>query len=177
MIVLLLPTIVYSSNQIRHSSHLQQKHNSNNNDPIKTLNGTWDLEKATNIACTEELLKLIGVEDFKIRIIKALNVIESYVITETQIHFKRDTARSHKDQIFQFNKEEDIEDDILGKVKQTVTYQYGKIMMHMIRTNGGKTSTVRRFDNNNRDRIIYVSNYTTPGGVTKSCIRYFNRKV
>lgn len=143
---------------------------------IKTLNGTWELEKS-NTQCTDDILKLIGIDDFKRRIIIALNVIEKYEITNTYIHFKRDTARTHKDVNFNFNIQEDIIDEILGPVKQTVTYNDHKILMHMVQSNNAKTDTIRKLHDTNNDKIIYTSNYVSPNGVTKTCIRYFVRKL
>lgn len=148
---------------------------SNNDNIPLTLNGTWELEKS-NTDCTDEILKLIGIDSFKRKIIIALNVIEKYEITEKYIHFKRDTARTHKDQIFNFNIEEIILDDILGSVKQLVHYNDGKLIMSMHEQNNGKTSTVRKLSDNNKNKLVYTSNYTKSNGVSKSCIRYFIRK-
>ena len=89
-----------------------------------SLNGTWQLDRETSESLND-VLDLMGIGWVKRRIITGLDMTEQYTITSTTFHFIRDTQRSHQNLTFLLNIEENVEDELLGEMKQIVTYNPG----------------------------------------------------
>jgi hypothetical protein len=153
-----------------------------------SLNGTWQLDRTTSESI-EELLELMGIGYFKRRIIASLDITDQYIINATTYHLIRDTSHSHKNETYLLNIEQNVNDDILGYIKQTINYYSdersdivnsntrGALIIHILHPSNAKAYSYRRLLPTNLNRMIYISNFTVPdGSITKSCIRYFNRK-
>ena len=141
-----------------------------------SLNGTWQLDRV-NSESVDDILQLMGVSIYKRRIIRNLDIKDIYDITQTTFHIIRDTSHSHKNQTYRFNIEETVNDELMGDVKQIVTYINGNIVINVKQSNNAKACSIRKLSPNDPNKMIFISNYTiADGSVTKTCTRYFKRK-
>ena len=143
---------------------------------IPLLDGIWELDRV-NSDSIEEMLGLIGISYFKRKVISRLAVTESYhIITNDRIKLTRKTPYTYIDETYKFNIEEKIHDDIMGDVKQLVTYKTNRIQIDMAQPNNGKSVSIRSISPGDKNKVICLTNYTAPNGVKQSCVRYFIRK-
>ena len=139
---------------------------------INALNGKWQLDKR-NSESMIDLLAFIGIDRIKRNIINSLDIIDIINITDEGFHLIRDTQRSHLDQIYKLNIYESIHNILLGHINQLVTYKNRNLIVKMILDNNATFIVTRRLAYPNKNKLIYINNYTLPSGVFKTCTSYF----
>ena len=141
------------------------------------FDGVWKLDMTHSIGSLDDILALAGINAFKRMAIVRLEVTEIYQMREASqsLHFVRDTKYFHFEETFPFGLAMKVDDPILGKAKQTITYNGKRRLESRVEQENGSvfhsTKTILEGQDN---RIVYVMNYTTSHG-NANCVRYYLR--
>ncbi len=138
------------------------------------FNGHWQLEMGREAGASDALLQLLGVSAMQRSVILSLNVVEQYEVGAKTLRLVRDTWYSHSDDTFTLGETQQVDDLLLGHVKQTVTAQATRIVTAVVRADGSQYSSVRKMEPSNA-RFSATMNYTTVDGRQAGCIRHYTK--
>eukprot|EP00010_Vexillifera_abyssalis_P007944 CAMPEP_0201544774 /NCGR_PEP_ID=MMETSP0173_2-20130828/1390_1 /ASSEMBLY_ACC=CAM_ASM_000268 /TAXON_ID=218659 /ORGANISM="Vexillifera sp., Strain DIVA3 564/2" /LENGTH=145 /DNA_ID=CAMNT_0047953013 /DNA_START=26 /DNA_END=463 /DNA_ORIENTATION=- len=144
---------------------------SSSNNPLA---GSWELD-AANSESLENLLSAQGVGWMKRKVITKLHITEILEFRDDSVVMKKETSVKNTEETLPLDKEEIIEDEILGKVKQLATTD-GKKLTITLTANDGSGACTKNVRSVEGDVLTIYSKFVDKKGKVTECTRKFNRK-
>eukprot|EP01123_Difflugia_compressa_P011446 TRINITY_DN4564_c0_g1_i1.p1 TRINITY_DN4564_c0_g1~~TRINITY_DN4564_c0_g1_i1.p1 ORF type:complete len:145 (+),score=35.51 TRINITY_DN4564_c0_g1_i1:27-461(+) len=139
------------------------------------LNGTWELDLKASEPI-DEILEAQGVGWAKRKVISGLAITETITITPNNVTINKQTSVKNVRDELPLNTEQEVDDDVAGKVKQIVTADGGKLKIHL-KSIKGSTEVVNTRSLLDDGRVLLEIHFTDKDkGKELIRKRYYNRK-